>query len=201
VVCQEAAFEGAGRSMTVDITPWQGVGSPPPSGGYGPLCDECGLSRWVEIGGGPAEDVYHPNVDIFAGPNVDIVCDFERGAIPIHNRHAERIKAVHAIQHLSRDGMRYLLLECVRIMVPGAMLFVMITDLEFVVRRLFEDGIVEEWLNCVFHGPNDRDKFGFHKWGYSFLTMKFELERAGFVNVQHQGYYNRWDLKMSAVRP
>ena len=184
----------------VDISRWQSHGDVPPSGGAGPLCERCGVSRWVEIGGGPAEDVYHPNVDISGGSGVDIVCDFERENLPFHDGHAQLVKAIHSLQHLSRDGARHILREIARILMPGGCLYVMVGDMTFICERLLEDGMVEEWLNCVFHGSNDRDRFGFHKWGYSFETFKEELEAAGFSSVQHQGFYNRWEMKVSAVR-
>ena len=40
----------------IDITPFQGVGPAPPSGGCGPACDVCGVSTWVELGGAGAQD-------------------------------------------------------------------------------------------------------------------------------------------------
>ena len=184
----------------VDISRWQGVGAPPPQGGFGPICEQCGLSRGGEIGGGPAEDVYHPNVDIRGGAGVDIVCDFEQESLPFHDGHAVRVKAIHSLQHLSRDGMRRVLCECYRILSVGGQVIVMIGDGDFILERLREDGLFEGWLACVFHGPNDNNGFGYHKWLYNFDSFKAELELAGFRDVAHGGVYNSWEFHCTAVK-
>lgn len=185
--------------MGIDTSRWQGVGSPPISGGSSPFpCPECGVSRWVEIGGGFAADVYHPNIDIVPAPGVDIVCDLEEDNLPFHDGHATAIKAIHSLQHLSRDGARHVLEESYRILCPGGTFYAMLSDFVFLVERLREDGIVEAWLSGVYHGFHGRDGSSFHKWGYSFETAKAEFERVGFVDVRHLGFYNRWEFKMDA---
>src|SRR5258708_6188325 len=93
--------------IVIDIAPYQGIGSVRPPGGSSPDLCECGYSTWVEIGGGPAADVYHPNIDMVAGDGVDFVCDLEREPLPFHDGHATRIKAIHSLQHMSRDGARH----------------------------------------------------------------------------------------------
>jgi len=185
----------------VDISRWQGVGAPPPPGGSSPTtCVECGLSMWVEIGGGPAEDVFHPNIDAVAGRGVDIVCDLERESLPFHDGHATRVKAIHSLQHLSRDAARKILREAHRILRHEGTIYLMIGDGDFIIQRLSEDGLFEGWLNCLFHGPNDENGFGYHRWMYTFATMKQELEDAGFSKVEHEGWFNKWEFKISATK-
>ena len=186
--------------MPLDTRRWQGIGQPPPQGGVGPPCPVCGVSRWVEIGGGEAKDVHHPNIDRNAGPNVNIMLDMETAPLPFHDGHATWIKAIHSLQHLSRDGCRRVLRECWRVLEPGGQLYIMINDMAFLAERMVEDGVREEWLNSVFHDPTDTAG-GWHRWGYDFKSMKEELEAAGFVDVTHQSWYNAWDLKLSAKRP
>lgn len=128
-----------------------------------------------------------------------MVLDLETGVLPFHDGHATWIRAVHSLQHLSRTGARAILRECHRILAPGGSIYVMINDMAFLAERLHEDGIVDEWLSSVFHDSSVTEE-GFHKWGYSFATMKAELEAAGFTDVSHAHYYNRWDLGMIALR-
>jgi len=187
----------------VDISSWQAQhwGTLPPSGGCSPEpCSQCGQSTWIEIGGGPAEDVYHPSLDIAQFPGVDVVCDLEAGVLPFHDGHATKIKAIHSLQHLSRDGATRVIRDCYRILANEGTLFVMISDLDFIFERIREDGLVEEWANSIWHGPNDNDGFGYHRWGYNFKTMGMELMSAGFNVIKHAGYYNRWDLKIIAYK-
>ena len=183
----------------LDTRRWQSHGPPPPQGGVGPPCPVCGVSRWVELGGGQAKDVHHPNIDRYSHPNVDIVADLETNNLPFHDGHATRIKAIHSLQHLSRDACRRMLRECYRVLVPGGQIYIMINDMAFLAQRMVDDGVCEEWLNSVFHDPTDTAG-GHHKWGYSFETMKAELEAAGFVGVDFEHFYNRWEFCLSAVR-
>lgn len=189
------------RKSTEEIlAPWQSKGDAPPPGGVGPMCPDCGLSRWVEIGGGAAKDAYHPNIDAITDANVDIVADLESGTLPFHDDHAERVKAIHALQHLSRDGARAILHETHRILRPGGSLYLMIGDGEFIADRLRVDGFHEAWLNCVFHGPALTEQ-GFHRWMWTYETMKAELEAAGFTEIGHRGWYNSWELKIECRKP
>lgn len=187
--------------VDLDISRWQGIGPPPPAGGQGPPCSQCAWSTWVELGGGDSPQAYHPNVDLRDIPTVDIVHDLERGTLPFHDCHAQRVKGIHFIEHISRDAARSVLRECCRVLQPGGSLFLLVSDFEFVVDRLAQDGVCEAWLNCVYHGPNDGDRMGFHKWAYTFATLTEELEAAGFINVTHRGWFNRWEFYVEAWKP
>lgn len=185
----------------MDITPYQGVGDPPPPGGYSPvLCRICDLSTWVEIGGGPASDVFHPNVDMVAGEGVDFVIDLERDPLPFHDGHATQVKAIHSLQHMSRNGARHALEECYRIMLPGAGFYAMLGDFDFIVERLAADGLEEGWMNCVFHGTAIEERLGYHRWGYNYKTISEELTRVGLRNITYEGRYNAWEFKVSAIK-
>ena len=182
------------------LAPWQSKGDPPPPGGTGPICEQCGFSRWVEIGGGRAADVFHPNLDQVQDPNVDIVVDLEAGTLPFHDGHAERVKAIHALQHLSRDGARAILRESYRILRPGGSLYIMIGDGDFLIERLKADGFVEAWMSCLFHGPNVTEQ-SFHRWMYNDHTIREELTAARFECIEDRGPYNAWERKYSCRKP
>lgn len=186
--------------MPIEVAKWQSIGPEPPSGGSGPWCSICQVSTYIELGGGASPKSYHPNLDAQKLPEVDLLVDFEKGKLPFHNGHAQRIKGIHFIEHISREAARKILRECYRILSPsGGSLFFLVSDAEFVIDRLKEDGICEEWLNCIYHAPYETPD-GFHKWTYSFNTLKAELEAAGFVGVTHKGYYNRWEFYVEACK-
>ena len=182
-----------------DVRRWQSVGSPPPPGGVGTPCPTCGVSTWCEVGGGDNIDAYHPNLDIREIPGVDIVHDLEGGTLPWHDGHADRIKCVHAMEHISHAAGQYFLREAHRVLRPGGSLYLMICDLDFVLERLREEGLVWWWMTSLFHDEGITPG-GFHRWGYNWLTIKQELEDAGFTNVAVAGRWNQWDLGVVARR-
>ena len=144
--------------------------------------------------------MFHPNIDVVPGVRVDIVCDLEREQIPFHDNHATKIKAIHSLQHMSRDGMRHVLNECYRILNLGGEFFAMLGDLDFILERLREDGLYDGWLSCLFHGPAIEEPLGYHRWAYTFDMIAGELREVGFRDIQHCGFYNRWEFKVLAVK-
>lgn len=188
----------------MDISPYQGVGGRGPEGGIGPTCKDCGWSTWVELAGGPSDDVYHPNIDKRPLANVDIVHNLEEG-IPFHNGHAQKLKMVDVINYLTQEGARVFLRECFRVLAPGGSLWLRTVDLPWVCEMVTRDKVpYQGWLEALFHSPDTADGplgEGFHRWGYSFESLKAELEAAGFVRVEHKGWYNRWEFKCEAFKP
>lgn len=171
----------------------------------GPKCPECGVSTWIEIGGGTLFDrtegipVYHPNIDAQEGDRIDIVCDLEVNDIPLHDGHAERIKAMHFLQHLPFRRGRHFLKDCFRVLKPGGSLFLMVGDMEWVFQQVLKKGLDHGLAECIW--GEQEHKYDFHKWGFTFDSLKKELEAAGFINVQHQGHYNAWEFKVIAFKP
>src|SRR3989304_901068 len=112
------------------LAPWQGGGpsplihDPPPT--VFPMC-ECGLSTWVELGGGEAPGVFHPNVDIRLLPGVDVVHDFRTGSLPFHDEHAERLRMLHVLNHFPLVNARKILRECMRVLRSDGRLTIMVT--------------------------------------------------------------------------
>lgn len=194
--------------MAVDIRRWQGVGDRGPAGGYGPPCDVCGVSTWVELAGGPSDDAYHPNIDRRAIPDgkvgvVDIVHDLRNG-IPLHDGHAERLKMIDVFNYFTIYEARDLLKECLRVLRPGGSFYLRVVDIEFVCRRIVEDGVCDEWLGAIYHSPDMADGPNgeqFHRWGWSPETLKAEMEAAGFVGFVFHGKYNAWENRYEAFKP
>ena len=183
-----------------DVRRWQNVGSPPPAGGIGPPCGRCGISTWVEIGGGGDPAANHPNLDIRKIAGVDIVWNLESGTLPWHDQHATRIRCVHTIEHLSHAAGQSMLREAHRVLHPGGQLYLMVCDTAFILERLREEGLVWWWLTSLYHEEFPTEG-GFHKWAYDWPTIKTELEDAGFIDVREAGRYNQWDLGLYAIKP
>lgn len=173
----------------------------PPMGGVSPVpCETCSVSRWIELGGGPANDCNRPNIDIAPGDGVDIVCNLETESLPFHDDHATYVKSIHSLQHLSRDGARHVIKEAYRILEPGGKFYIMVGDLNFICQRVLEDGPYEGWLACLFHGPETTPAFGHHKWSYTWESIRKELTSVGFSSVEFKGRYNYWEIQLEAIK-
>ena len=190
--------------MTSDaelLKPWQSMGGPPPTGGTGPICPECGKSVWIELGGGSAQDVYHPNLDIQDNlPGVDMLWDLESGKIPFHDGHAQRIKTIHVLNHLSFAAGEKVLTECFRVLQSPGNLFIMVTDLEFVCDRVLKDGPRNPWVSSIFGSMGDGHEADFHKSGYTAKSLCSKLLSVGFSRAEFLRFYNRWEFCMEAIK-
>ena len=171
----------------------------------GPICNLCGRSTWVEIGGGITQnetegiELYHPNIDARFGPMVDIICDLEVNDIPLHDEHAEKIKMMHFLQHLGCLRAKFILKDCFRVLKSHGSLFIMVTDMKWQFAKSLEMNMRYEWTVGIW--GEQEHKYDFHKWGYTFESLKVALEEAGFINVQARGYYNEWDMMVEAYKP
>ena len=182
------------------LAPWQSYGDPPPPGGMGPLCPGCGFSRWIELGGGPAIDVYHPNLDSRFLPGVDIVFDLEDGPLPFHDDHADRIKMIHVLNHLSAVKGEALLRDCLRVLQPGGSLYIMVTVVQFALTRIFADGWRDCWTSMIWGTRGDTYHDDFHKWGFSPESLGKLLLTCGFREVRERGRFNYWDYQVEAFK-
>ena len=128
------------------------------------------------------------------------MCDLERNSLPFHDGHATFVKAIHSLQHMSRNGARHVLEETYRILAPDGRFYIMLGDLRFICERILEDGPYEGWLCCMFHGTEIDPAFGFHKWAWTIESIQEDLESAGFTDVSFLGYYNKWEFRMQAFK-
>jgi SAM-dependent methyltransferase len=196
----------AGDTMTYDpsktdeqiVNRWLGPITAWPDSGIAPTCPDCGQSTWIELGGGPAHDTYHPNVDIRPLPGVDVVSDLEKSPLPFHDEHADRIKMIHVINHLRADTAVRVLKDCLRILRPGGSLFIMVTDIEFVMKRILEDGMRDCWLTCIYGTRGNTYEADFHYWGYTQESLSMLLKTIGFTDVKLCGHMNPWEFRIEA---
>lgn len=187
-----------------------------PAGGIGSPCEECGVSTWVELAGGPSNDAYHPNIDRIpcsawlgskhlpdedlANENVDIVHDLREG-IPLHDNHATRLKMIDVFNFFSQEEAQRLMSEVLRVLKPGGSFFIRTVDLMWAAEQIGEQGLSQKWLEVIYGSPGSSGLIGYHRWGYTFDTLKEVLEQRGFVNVTHHGFYNYHEMKLEAWKP
>ena len=76
----------------------------------------------------------------------------------------------------------------------------MVTDIEFVCKRILEDGLRDCWGTCVWGTLGDTYEADFHYYGYTQDSLRELLLKIGFSNIQYDGNPNGWEFRMSAKK-
>ncbi len=170
------------------------------------ICVTCNKLNKIEIGGGTFQpitegiDVFHPNIDARPGKTVDIVLDLEKNDLPFHDNHAMTIKGMHFLQHLNYFRIKSFLKDCYRVLVPGGNIFLMVGDIKYLFRKALEEGGMDYKITSGIWGEHEH-AFDYHKWGFTFESLKEFLKEAGFINIMHKGYYNEWEFMIEGFKP
>jgi SAM-dependent methyltransferase len=183
------------------LAPWQAkVITRWPSFENPPQCPECNQGTFIEVGGASSSEAYHPNIDIREMSGVDIVANLNKDKLPFHDNHAKRIKSIQSINHLTAEGAKHLLQECYRVLRKDGTLYIMVTDIEFCMKRIAEDGFEDVWMTCLYGTRGDTYTDDFHYWGYSTRSLEMLLREVGFKDVQFAGRFNMWEFRMEAKK-
>ncbi len=151
----------------------------------------------VNIGAGPFGKPGWVNIDTFRYKNITLVYDCRR-KLPFKNESVLRIRCEHVFEHLDiHDEVPKFLSECRRCMVKGAVLRIIVPDLELFIKAYVSND-ENEWREIGFNlsdlpggleTPMDILNHTFrqngeHKYGYDFETLNKVLKSAGFSNVE-----------------
>lgn len=170
----------------------------PPGFGTGPICEVCGLSSYVELGGGNTDpECCHPNIDLRALPGVDIVHDLNRG-IPFHDEHAMILRTIHMPQHLHFQNVKPFFKECHRVLRHKGMFWLMVTDLDYVFEKIRQEGFNDSWTRSIWGEQEHQGDF--HTHGFNFQYLAKLLEEAGFKQIRHKGWSQCWEFKIQAFK-
>lgn len=140
----------------------------------------------LHVGCGSVRVEEYVNVDIRYLPNVDVVdnAEFLR---KFQKEEVTEIYACHVLEHFSRWDVRTVLKRWYDLLQPGGILRVSVPDFEAVVQRYLEKKDVEELIGFFYGGQDYTENF--HHYCWDFKSLKGDLERVGFVDV------NRYDWK------
>lgn len=136
----------------------------------------------LEIGGGP-NPIFRPNLDIRAGPGVDIVHDANE-PLPIENESYEGCFSQFLMEHLHLSKVRGFISEIHRILKPGGIAYIITANLLEQAKLLVEKE--NEWnddlIIMVFGGNPDYPE-NYHK---SSMSPQYAIKlfrEAGFHEV------------------
>ena len=109
----------------------------------------------------------------------------------------------HVFEHIPREQAKKVLAEWYRVLKPDGKIYICVPDEELLFKIYLdnlpfyhtEEGRYLVDRACYLTYGGQMNKYDFHFYGYSFITLKHMLESVGFKNVQ------RFDRSKSEIVP
>jgi predicted SAM-dependent methyltransferase len=171
------------------------------------FCPRIEAGAYLQLGAGANILPGFINADFLWSPGLDLCCDFTR-PLPIASAVIGGIFSEHCLEHMSLEHARFALAECHRVMMPGALLRVVVPDLEIYARTYVDslDGQAVTFphpafvnrtgvsrpvalINELFYGPD-------HRFIYDFQALAQILADAGFSEVTRRSYRQGSDSRL-----
>lgn len=121
------------------------------------------------------------NVDIREDVNPDVVDDslkltkFEDNSVSL-------IYASHMLEHLSYEETKKCLSRWIQVLKKDGILRIAVPDLESIFAHYFYHKDMGAIIKMIY--GSQKHEFDFHKNGWTFESLKADLENAGFTNVK-----------------
>ena len=173
----------------------------------------------LNLGSGPEQGSNGwTNIDL--GGGADLAIDLTLG-IPFEDNSVSQIYTSHFLEHLSYDQINPLLLECLRVLIPGASMLICVPDSEAFIQAYVNDDYIERPLNngTMLRAPtfisqpgeriytkaliNTNSKIDWinyiaysaseHKYMFDRENLFNHLKIAGFANIQEREYDSELD--------
>jgi predicted SAM-dependent methyltransferase len=155
----------------------------------------------LNIGCGPFGHDGWVNVDLMNLNNVSFTLDTRR-SLPFKDETVARIRVEHFFEHLDKTyEVPSFLQECKRVMKSGAVLRIVVPDVEQFIKAYFENdkALWKQLGYDIDHLPEKFDtkiailnhifrQDGEHKYGYDYEALSYELAKYGFKNITRQQY-------------
>jgi predicted SAM-dependent methyltransferase len=156
--------------------------------------------RGLHLGSGYAKINNFCNIDANPRALCDVVARITK--IKLSSNSVGMIYNSHVFEHIPREQAKDALAEWYRLLKPGGKLYICVPDLE-VLFKVYLDNLpqyhtekgrylVDRACYLTFGGQTNR--YDFHFYGYSFVTLRDMLERVGFKDVRR---FDRSKLKIA----
>jgi len=164
-----------------------------------------GQGKRLNLGCGGKKENGYVNVDLFPGPAVDEVFEFDE--IPYMDGTIGAINSEHSLEHVGWQRSEKALLEWYRVLKPGGQLMLKIPELEDCCRKYIETPTQNkshrQWYKYTIYGvqktqAGEPDEAQYHRSGYSQQEICDKLEEIGFI-IDFAQKYNGWDTPSVAV--
>jgi predicted SAM-dependent methyltransferase len=147
----------------------------------------------LHLGCGPKYLAGFVNVDANPRQRTDLWLDVRCG-LPFPDSSVTSIYSTHMVEHFYPDELRGLLAECLRVLMPGAGIRLVVPNLASAIVAYKENRV--EWFDGTFprHFDSLGGRFsnfifcdGQHRTAFDFTYLNEELRNAGFGNVEESG--------------
>jgi len=108
-------------------------------------------------------------------------------SLPIDDGVADEILAIHVFEHLCRWEVDPLLQEWARVMKSGGVLVLEMPDIIKCARNVIANvDDLRNGLLGIYGATDEKDPLMYHRWGWTFCTIKPLLEAAGFHRIKEK---------------
>lgn len=140
-------------------------------------------------------------------PNADQHCDIRK--LPFGTDYADRICAVHVVEHFYHWELQKMLKEWLRVLKPGGKLIIELPCMDKVFAYIADKVTRKLPVSPTFTffpiwgDPNYHSEAMCHKWGYTMAMMKEELRLAGFNEIAYlkaRYHFPERDMRLEAIK-
>lgn len=130
--------------------------------------------------------------------------------LPFDDGYADRIAAIHVVEHFYRWEVEQVLKEWLRVLKPGGQLIIELPCMDKVFDYIAQCYQSKTPLSPTFSwfplwgDPKYGDAAMCHKWGYSVAMIIEVLQKAGFENVKYSKavyHFPDRDMRITAYKP
>lgn len=139
------------------------------------------------------------NVDINAGPNVDLVADFNK-PLPLPSEEFDGVYSSYAIEHISFHNVEQFIKEIYRILKPSGKAIIITANLLKQAEKIVEQGVNKGTVELIFGSQEFPDHGGVHKTGFSPEYAKELFEKVGFKVKTYSHPVSNTDLIIEAYK-
>lgn len=136
----------------------------------------------IEFGGGN-RNIFEENVDVFPGPTVTCVHDFELFPYPFENESYDGIYAAYVIEHISWRNVKQFISECYRILKTNGKAIFLVPNLTEQCKEIAVEGVNANTVEMLFGSQEFPKHAGAHKCGFSPEYAVKMFKEAGFTTV------------------
>lgn len=165
-----------------------------------------GKGKKLNLGCGGKREEGYINCDIFEGPTVDEIFEFD--VIPYMDNSIGGIASEHSLEHVPFARVEKALKEWFRVLMPGGELLLKMPEFEDCCRKYVEtpasNKLFRTWYKKTIYGnqsslSGEPDDAQIHRSGFSQAEMQELLEQIGFT-IDYNVRYDGWDTPSMGIR-